>query len=187
MLAVVVIDKARILSKAAALSAQIIELEKTSGWKVRVITSYGRPSDDDLRAALRQTLPPQGKVCYGCCVQSQACCPTLGLAGFVAYAPSFGLGDLRPHVSKLGNLLSITSVATSFGALVQSLSLMQWWLIVFSPLWLSLFGSFGLGPIINRTEDKLPVLQSSAVFALFAASPYLLAAIRAPPLDTGGS
>lgn len=42
------------------------------------------------------------------------------------------------------------------------------WPLLFSPLWGSLFVSFGLGPIVSRTDDLQPVLQNAAAFALCA-------------------
>jgi hypothetical protein len=52
----------------------------------------------------------------------------------------------------------------------------QWvWLLLFAPLWGILFVSFGIGPIVSRTADRLPVLLNCAAFlsaaALFRLSP----------------
>ncbi|CAL8464370.1 g3905 [Coccomyxa elongata] len=38
------------------------------------------------------------------------------------------------------------------------------WLLVFSPLWGTLFISFGIGPIVTRTSDRIPVLMNTAAF-----------------------
>lgn len=35
------------------------------------------------------------------------------------------------------------------------------WVLLFSPVWGSLYINFGLGPIISRTEDKLPIIQNT--------------------------
>ena len=41
----------------------------------------------------------------------------------------------------------------------------QWiWVALFSPLWGILFVSFGIGPIVTRTSDRLPVLYNIAAF-----------------------
>ena len=50
----------------------------------------------------------------------------------------------------------------------------QWvWLLIFSPLWASLFVNFGLGPVVSRTSDVAPVLLNCAGFAAGAAATYL--------------
>ncbi|KXZ51457.1 hypothetical protein GPECTOR_12g420 [Gonium pectorale] len=56
------------------------------------------------------------------------------------------------------------------------------WLLLFSPLWASLFVNFGLGPVVSRTDDKLPVVGNCLGFALGAAAPYLVQVLRPPPL-----
>jgi len=56
------------------------------------------------------------------------------------------------------------------------------WLLLFSPLWASLFINFGVGPIASRTSDIGPIAAEFAVFALAAGSPYILSSLlRAPP------
>ena len=41
----------------------------------------------------------------------------------------------------------------------------QWiWVALFSPLWGILFLSFGIGPIVTRTSDRLPLLYNTAAF-----------------------
>ena len=35
---------------------------------------------------------------------------------------------------------------------------------LFAPLWGVLFVSFGIGPIVTRTPDRLPVLYNTAAF-----------------------
>ncbi|GLC37253.1 hypothetical protein PLESTB_001143400 [Pleodorina starrii] len=57
------------------------------------------------------------------------------------------------------------------------------WLLIFSPLWASLFINFGLGPVVSRTDDKLPVIGNCLGFALGAASPYLVQVLRPPPVQ----
>lgn len=43
------------------------------------------------------------------------------------------------------------------------------WLLIFFPLWGTLFINFGLGPIVTRTSDPMPVLGNLAGFAVAAA------------------
>ncbi|EIE18720.1 hypothetical protein COCSUDRAFT_38534 [Coccomyxa subellipsoidea C-169] len=38
------------------------------------------------------------------------------------------------------------------------------WILLFSPLWGTLFVSFGIGPIVTRTSDRIPVLMNTAAF-----------------------
>jgi hypothetical protein len=64
------------------------------------------------------------------------------------------------------------------------------WLLLFFPLWGTLFISFGLGPILTRTSDPLPIAANTAAFLLAAAvfrlSPlFLPSAIDASILKKG--
>ena len=53
----------------------------------------------------------------------------------------------------------------------------EWgWVLLLSPLWLILFGALGLGPILTRTSDLLPVLRNSLGFLGAAVAAYLIAA-----------
>jgi hypothetical protein len=47
------------------------------------------------------------------------------------------------------------------------------WVLLFSPLWASLFINFGLGPIVSRTDDITPIVQNSVAFLAAATLPYL--------------
>jgi hypothetical protein len=65
------------------------------------------------------------------------------------------------------------------------------WLVLFFPLWGTLFISFGLGPIVTRTSDPLPVAANVAAFLLaiaaFRLSPlFLPSAIDPSILKKGG-
>lgn len=61
--------------------------------------------------------------------------------------------------------------AASCAGIVQR----RWvWLLLFSPLWGSLFINFGLGPIVSRTSDLLPLAGNTAAFLASAAAPGLL-------------
>ena len=52
----------------------------------------------------------------------------------------------------------------------------EWaWVLLLSPLWLILFGALGLGPILTRTQDLLPVLRNSLGFVGGIAVAYLVA------------
>lgn len=47
------------------------------------------------------------------------------------------------------------------------------WALIFSPLWGILFIAFGLGPVVSRTADWLPVVRNVAGFVLGALVAYL--------------
>tara|TARA_Y100001968_G_scaffold321487_1_gene355957 strand:- start:1195 stop:1995 length:801 start_codon:yes stop_codon:yes gene_type:complete len=54
--------------------------------------------------------------------------------------------------------------------------LIAWpWLLLLSPLWLMLFGVFGLAPIITRTSEVLPLFRNSLGFIGSALAAYLVA------------
>ncbi|GAB4217204.1 MAG: TPM domain-containing protein [Synechococcales cyanobacterium] len=39
------------------------------------------------------------------------------------------------------------------------------WALLFSPLWFILFGVFGVGPVISRTQEWMPLLRNGLAFA----------------------
>ena len=52
----------------------------------------------------------------------------------------------------------------------------EWtWVLLLSPLWLILFGALGLGPILTRTSDLLPLFRNSLGFLGAIVVAYLLA------------
>jgi hypothetical protein len=52
----------------------------------------------------------------------------------------------------------------------------EWtWVLLLSPLWIILFGVFGVAPIITRTNDVLPLLRNGLGFAGAAVAAYLIA------------
>ncbi|MBD2423037.1 TPM domain-containing protein [Cyanobium sp. FACHB-13342] len=52
----------------------------------------------------------------------------------------------------------------------------EWaWVLLLSPLWLILFGALGLGPVLTRTSDLLPVVRNSLAFLGAALAAYLVA------------
>ena len=52
----------------------------------------------------------------------------------------------------------------------------EWtWVLLLSPLWLILFGVFGVAPIITRTSDLLPLLRNALGFLGAAVAAYLIA------------
>ena len=52
----------------------------------------------------------------------------------------------------------------------------EWaWVLLLSPLWLILFGVFGVAPIITRTNEILPLLRNAMGFVGGAVAAYLIA------------
>lgn len=52
--------------------------------------------------------------------------------------------------------------------------LVAWqWALIFSPLWGILFVAFGIGPVISRTSDWLPLVRNVAGFLIGALAAYL--------------
>lgn len=64
----------------------------------------------------------------------------------------------------------------------------EWaWVLLLSPLWLILFGALGLGPIVSRTSDVLPLVRNSLAFLGAALAAYLIAGAtvgKPRPLDS---
>jgi len=48
------------------------------------------------------------------------------------------------------------------------------WALLFSPLWGILFIAFGIGPVVTRTADWLPLLRNILGFVFGALVAYLL-------------
>lgn len=52
--------------------------------------------------------------------------------------------------------------------------LVAWqWILIFSPLWGILFIAFGIGPVVSRTSDLLPLVRNLAGFAMGCLVAYL--------------
>ncbi|MBW4469652.1 MAG: TPM domain-containing protein [Stenomitos rutilans HA7619-LM2] len=55
------------------------------------------------------------------------------------------------------------------------------WALIFSPLWGILFIAFGIGPVITRTTDWLPLFRNFAGFAGGAVAAYLVPLLTRTP------
>lgn len=55
------------------------------------------------------------------------------------------------------------------------------WILIFSPLWGILFIAFGVGPVVTRTSDWIPLVRNISGFAIGAVAAYLLPMLRTPP------
>ena len=49
------------------------------------------------------------------------------------------------------------------------------WMLLLSPLWLMLFGVFGIAPVITRTSEILPLLRNTLGFLAGGVAAYLIA------------
>ena len=49
------------------------------------------------------------------------------------------------------------------------------WMLLLSPLWVMLFGVFGIAPVVTRTSDVLPLLRNGVGFMGGAIAAYLIA------------
>ncbi len=59
------------------------------------------------------------------------------------------------------------------------------WALMFSPLWGILFIAFGIGPVVTRTSDWLPLLRNVLGFLIGAIAAYLLPVLgRSTPSET---
>lgn len=58
------------------------------------------------------------------------------------------------------------------------------WALIFSPLWGILFIAFGIGPVVSRTSDWVPLVRNIAGFALGALVAFLSPLLSAPPAET---
>jgi cytochrome bd-type quinol oxidase subunit 2 len=56
------------------------------------------------------------------------------------------------------------------------------WALIFSPLWGILFIAFGIGPVVSRTSEWLPLVRNIAGFVLGA-----LVAFLSPMLNASSS
>ncbi|CDM94942.1 MAG: TPM domain-containing protein [Limnospira sp. PMC 1291.21] len=52
------------------------------------------------------------------------------------------------------------------------------WALIFSPLWGILFIAFGLGPVISRTSDWVPVIRNVSAFLIAVLAAYLTPAFN---------
>lgn len=63
----------------------------------------------------------------------------------------------------------------------KSGQILAWqWVLIFSPLWGILFIAFGLGPVISRTSEWLPITRNVAGFLIGALVAFLTPAFNSP-------
>lgn len=75
-----------------------------------------------------------------------------------------------------GVILGFASIPRNDGQLVA------WqWALIFSPLWGILFIAFGIGPVVTRTSEWLPLFRNVLAFVLGALVAYLSSIINQSP------
>jgi energy-converting hydrogenase Eha subunit A len=63
--------------------------------------------------------------------------------------------------------------------------LISWqWALIFSPLWGILFIAFGIGPVVTRTADWVPLVRNIAGFLIGALAAYLTPILNQSPSET---
>ena len=49
------------------------------------------------------------------------------------------------------------------------------WMLLLSPLWVMLFGVFGIAPVVTRSAEYLPILRNTVGFLAGGIAAYLIA------------
>jgi hypothetical protein len=213
-----VIDLAKALTDGQrnALESELDEFERTSGWKLRVLTQYERTPglavrdfwNLDQRSLLLVADPRGGNLLnfnvgdaffslmprtfwvelqtrYG----NQYYVRDHGEDGAIldalhAVKGCLAMGGCQvvPGLPQEQWLLTLcTSVLggliVGIAAFPRSLErTIEWtWVLLLSPLWLILFGVFGVAPIVTRTNDLLPLARNGLGFLGAAVIAYLIA------------
>ena len=55
------------------------------------------------------------------------------------------------------------------------------WALIFSPLWAMLFISFGIGPVVTRTTDWVPLIRNIAAFLIGGIGAYMTQFLNSEP------
>ena len=59
------------------------------------------------------------------------------------------------------------------------------WALIFSPLWAMLFVSFGIGPVVTRTSDWVPLVRNIAAFIIGLVGAYMTQFLNSEPASEG--
>lgn len=69
---------------------------------------------------------------------------------------------------------ALGGIVCGFAAQPRDGKVFAWqWALIFSPLWGILFIAFGIGPVVTRTSDWLPLTRNILAFAIGALAAYL--------------
>jgi hypothetical protein len=213
-----VIDLARLLTdgQRGDLEAELLDFERTSGWKLRVLTQYDRTPGLAVREfwglddrSLLLIADERGGNLLNFNV-GEALFALMPRTFWVELQTRFGNQFyVREHGGDAAILDSLHAVkgclniggcqvvpglpqeqwlltlATSvLGGVIAGIAafprqkdrLIAWgWVLLLSPLWVILFGVFGVAPIITRTQEILPLVRNALGFLGGALGAYLVA------------
>jgi hypothetical protein len=213
-----VIDLAKALTdqQRTALESELDEFERTSGWKLRVLTQYERTPGLAIRdfwkldqRSLVLVADPRGGNLLNFNVGDAlfSLMPrTFWVELQTRYGNQYYVRDHGEDGSILDSLHAVKGCLAMGGCqVVPGLPQEQWlltlcssilgglivgfaafprdaertvewaWVLLLSPLWLILFGVFGVAPIVTRTSDLLPLARNGLGFLAAAVVAYLIA------------
>ncbi len=79
---------------------------------------------------------------------------------------------------------ALGGIVCGFAAQPRDGKMFAWqWALIFSPLWGILFIAFGIGPVVSRTSDWLPLTRNILAFAIGALVAYLTPVINQSASD----
>lgn len=205
-----IVDLARVVPAARlpGLQLELKDLERETGWRVRMLTSYGavpagvedirRGWHVDERTAVVFVDPSNPNIMsfnYGMEVQGVLSRPFFTELQS-RYGNLFTVREIGESAAVVNMLEALTGCLRKGGCAVvpglpsgqyfltlycaiaggfvagfastlqpEGLVRRRWvWLLIFAPLWGTLFINFGLGPILMRTSDMAPVLGNTVAF-----------------------
>ena len=213
-----VIDLAKALTdgQRSALESELEEFERTSGWKLRVLTQYERTPglavrdfwNLDQRSLLLVADPRGGNLLnFNVGDAFFSLMPrTFWVELQTRYGNQFYVRDHGEDGAILDALHAVkgclaiggcqvvpglpqeqwllTLCTSVLGGLIVGIAAfprsfertIEWtWVLLLSPLWLILFGVFGVAPIVTRTSDWLPLARNGLGFVGAAVIAYLIA------------
>jgi hypothetical protein len=213
-----VIDLARLLTdgQRGDLEAELLDFERTSGWKLRVLTQYDRTPGlavrefwglDDRSLLLIADERGGNLLNFNVGEALFALMPrTFWVELQTRYGNQFYVREHGGDAAILDSLHAVKgclniggcqvvpglpqeqwllTLATSIlGGVIAGIAafprqkdrLIAWgWVLLLSPLWVILFGVFGVAPIITRTPEILPLVRNALGFLGGAIGAYLVA------------
>jgi hypothetical protein len=213
-----VIDLAKALTdqQRTALETELEDFERSSGWKLRVLTQYERTPGLAVRnfwnldqRSLVLVADPRGGNLLNFNVGDAlfSLMPrTFWVELQTRYGNQYYVRDHGEDGSILASLHAVEGCLIAGGCqVVPGLPMEQWlltlcssvlgglvvgfasfpreagrrvewtWVLLLSPLWLILFGVFGVAPIVTRTSDLLPLARNGLGFLVAAVAAYLIA------------
>jgi hypothetical protein len=213
-----VIDLARLLTdgQRGDLEAELLDFERTSGWKLRVLTQYDRTPGlavrefwglDDRSLLLIADERGGNLLNFNVGEALFALMPrTFWVELQTRYGNQFYVREHGGDAAILDSLHAVKgclniggcqvvpglpqeqwllTLATSIlGGVIAGIAafprqkdrLIAWgWVLLLSPLWVILFGVFGVAPIITRTQEILPLVRNALGFLGGAIGAYLVA------------